>query len=223
MTEVTKPNLDSDPRPIPPWDNGHGRAPWVEHSIKTVFENPWLRIEETAVDAPTGKPCQYGLVRFKNRAIGILPIFDDGTTIIVGQMRYPLGNYSWEIPEGGVPFDELPLDGAKRELAEEAGLQAAEWQEILRLDMSNSVTDETAICYLATGLSSAYAEPDETEVLEIKRIRFSQLLKSVLCGQIRDGITVATVLKAHHMAISGGISAPLAKALLNVDPDGKDI
>ena len=102
MTEVTKPNLDSDPRPIPPWDNGHGRAPWVEHSIKTVFENPWLRIEETAVDAPTGKPCQYGLVRFKNRAIGILPIFDDGTTIIVGQMRYPLGNYSWEIPEGGV-------------------------------------------------------------------------------------------------------------------------
>ena len=202
---------------LPPWDTEEAagrRAGWKSLRHEVVFQNPWIRIESHDVVAPTGRECHYGLVRFNNRAVGVLPLYDDGTVALVGQARFALGTFSWEMPEGGVPEGEDPLDGAKRELREETGLTAANWQEILRFDMSNSVTDEIAVLYLATGLSAGESEPDETENLFAARVPFSQLLKAVIMGQVRDGLTVASVLRVHHMAVSGELPSPLREAVL---------
>ncbi|MBW8882245.1 MAG: NUDIX hydrolase [Asticcacaulis sp.] len=202
---------------LPPWDDpdsSAARAKWKSLRHEVVFQNPWIRIESHDVVAPTGRECHYGLVRFANQAVGVLPLFDDGTVALVGQARFALGTFSWEMPEGGVPYGEAPLDGAKRELREETGLTAKHWQEILRFDMSNSVTDEVAVLYLATGLQAGESEPDETENLVPARVPFSQLLKAVIMGQVRDGLTVASVLRVHHMAVSGELPSHLADAVL---------
>ena len=128
----------------PPWLRAHGR-PWARGAARVVYDNPWIRVTEYAATAPTGHPATYGLVSYKNLAIAILPLFDDGATVLVGQNRFPLMEYSWEIPEGGGPMADDPLESARRELAEETGLEAAEWREILRAQLSNSVSDERAV------------------------------------------------------------------------------
>ncbi len=205
--------MTRDPAP-PPWDTKAAARPdWRSLRHHTAFENPWVRVESHDVVAPTGKPAHYGLVHFHNQAIGVVPLHDDGTISLVGQQRFPLGRYSWEIPEGGVPHDEDPLDGAKRELREETGLVAAEWREILRMDLSNSVSDEICVLFLATGLSQAGAEPDDTEAFEYARVPFSQVLKAVILGQVRDSLTVAGVLRLHHMCTSGELPLALVEAL----------
>lgn len=206
----------TDQPDLPPWDTPEkaaARATWRSLRQQTVFENPWVRVESHDMIAPTGRPAHYGLVHFHNRAIGVLPLHDDGTVSLVGQHRFPLGAYSWEIPEGGSPHGEDPLDGAKRELREETGLIASDWREILQLDLSNSVTNEVCTLYLATGLSQADAAPDDTEAFEYARVAFSQLLKAVIMGQVRDSLTVASVLRLHHMAISGELPPHLREAI----------
>ena len=201
---------------LPPWDDA-GRAArrprWRRAAPVTAFENPWLRLEVSDAVAPTGKPARYAVVHFKNRAVAIFPLHDDGTVSLVGQSRFPLDAYSWELPEGGVPYGEDLLDGAKRELREETGLSAAEWRKILSFDMSNSVTDEAAACYLATGLTGGAVAPDDTEVFDYARIAFKTLLDAVIKGQVRDGLTVACTLRVYHMAKSGGLSPRLTRAL----------
>src|SRR4051812_25897591 len=155
----------------PSWMKPHGK-PWISHSEKLVYETPWLRVTEHATTAPTGRPATYGRVGFKNRAIAVVPLHDDGTVTLVGQNRFPFARYSWELPEGGVPFDEDPLDGAKRELVEEVGLEASDWRKILEVELSNSITDEHAFGYLAMGLTVANVAPDETEDLAMVRVPF---------------------------------------------------
>ncbi|MGA9657593.1 MAG: NUDIX hydrolase [Asticcacaulis sp.] len=164
--------------------------------------------------APTGTPANYGVVRFHNRAVGILPLFDDASVLLVGQSRFAVNSFSWEMPEGGVPFDEDPLAGAKRELREEAGLVASNWQDVLHMDMSNSVTDEVAICYLATGLSETEVEPDDTEVFEYARVPFKDVLEAIKNHQIRDSLTVVTVLRVYHMAVTGDLPSHLRDAII---------
>lgn len=204
-------------RQNPPWDpiDPAERAPWRKLRGEVVFQTPWIRVESHDVIAPTGKPAHYGLAFFQNRATGVLPLFDDGTVPLVGQMRYSIDAYSWEIPEGGAPLDEDPRDGAIRELREETGLIAGDLREILRMDLSNSVTDEACVCFLATGLSQAEAAPDDTERFDYARVPFSQLLKAVINGQVRDAITVACTLRVHHMAVTGALPAALAEAVLH--------
>lgn len=148
--------------------------------------------------------------------MAILPLFDDGTTILVGQHRFPAGDYSWEIPEGGGPLDRDPLESAQRELAEETGLQAAEWREILQAQLSNSVSDERAIGYLATGLSVAGGShrADDTEDLERVRVPFREALNAAVAGDLKDLLTVAMLLKAYHMAREGHLAPALARAIL---------
>lgn len=204
---------------LPPWDTPEkaaARTPWQTLRHHTAFENPWLRIESHDAVAPTGRPAHYGLVHFHNRAIGVLPLHDDGTVSLVGQHRFPHGRYSWEIPEGGSPHAEDPLDGAKRELREETGLVASDWREILQLDLSNSVTDEACTLYLAMGLSQRDAEPDDTEVFEYARVPFSHLLKAVIMGQVRDSLTVASVLRLHHMCATGELPPEMCAAVTKV-------
>lgn len=199
----------------PAWLRTYGQ-PWVRGPAKAIYDNPWIEVTEFAATAPTGKPATYGLVSFKNYAVAILPLYDDGTTVLVGQYRFPAGDYSWEIPEGGGPVNHDPLESAKRELAEETGLQAAEWHEVMRAQLSNSVTDEQMFGYLALGLSRARAgqEMDDTEALEVARVPFREALDAAMAGDIKDMLTVAMLLKAYHMAREGHLASAFARAML---------
>ena len=132
----------------------------------------------------------------------------------VGQHRFPLGDYAWEIPEGGAPVGSDPLEGAKRELREETGLEAANWRQALSYQLSNSVTDERGFGFVAWDLSETWPEPDVTEALSQARIPFHEALEQALVGRIQDLITVAMLLRAHHMACEGQLPASLAKAML---------
>lgn len=169
---------------------------WKTVHIDRVYDNPWIRVEHREVVNPVGKPGIYGVVKFKNKAIGILPVDDEGYIYLVGQYRYPLDEYSWEIPEGGGPLNEDPLETAKRELREETGLVAQQWKCISRIHTSNSVTDEEGFIYLATGLQSGEAEPEETEELQLKRVPLTQAVEMVMEGQITDSISMCGILMA---------------------------
>lgn len=198
----------------PDWLTRHGR-PWIRGEARQVYANPWISVTEETAIAPTGKPALYGVVAFKNRALAVLPLHEDGTVTLVGQNRLPFGDYSWEIPEGGGPLDEDPLDGAKRELLEETGLAAEEWREVLRMQLSNSVTDELAIGYLALGLSAA-AEPegDGTEDIARVRVPYREALDAAMAGQILDVLTVAMLLRGYHMAREGLLPNAVARGIL---------
>ena len=200
----------------PRWARDRQKPPaWISHDERVAFENPWLKVTVHAATAPTGRPATYGVVRFANHAVGVVPLHADGTVTLVGQRRFPLGDYSWELPEGGAPKSEDPLEGARRELREETGLQAGRWAEILRMQLSNSVTDELAFVYLATDLSGAgETDFDETERLEVVRVPFRDLLDEVLAGRVQDSLTVAGALRVHHMAVTGALDPELARAVL---------
>jgi 8-oxo-dGTP pyrophosphatase MutT (NUDIX family) len=199
----------------PAWLKSHG-TPWKRGAHRVVFDSPWLGLDEYQATAPTGNPAVYGLVRFKNYGIAAVPLHEDGTITLVGQNRFPLG-YSWEVPEGGGKLDADPLEGAKRELKEETGLVAAQWRRILTLQLSNSVTDERGFSYLATGLTQSETEPDETEDIAIARVPFREALQAVVDGYIEDSLTVASLLRLHHMAVSGELPGDLARLVLGVD------
>jgi ADP-ribose pyrophosphatase len=175
----------------------HGKEdnPWISISSRTVYENPWINVREDQVIRPDGAPGIYGVVHMKNKAIGIVPIDADGHIYLVGQYRYTLNCYSWEIPEGGGPEDEDPLQAAQRELLEETGLIAATWGELGRAHLSNSVTDEEAVYYLATDLVQHEAQPEGTEQLQIQRVPFEEALRMVLAGEITDGLSVIGILR----------------------------
>jgi 8-oxo-dGTP pyrophosphatase MutT (NUDIX family) len=185
---------------------GHDEAvnnPWKTVATAVKYDNPWIQVREDSVIRPSGDPGIYGVVHFKNRAIGVIPIDAEGYTYLVGQWRYALEQYSWELPEGGGPLEEHPLAAAKRELLEETGFRAEHWRELFRMHLSNSVTDEEAIIYLATGLEAGTATPEETEVLQVRRVHLSEALELVLSGEITDSITVAAVLRASLMSKTG--------------------
>lgn len=173
--------------------------PWKTISKERVYDNKWINVSHAEVITPTGTNGIYGTVHFKNIAIGIIPIDEEGNTWLVGQYRYALDEYSWEIPEGGCPIQMDKLDAAKRELAEEVGLAATHWQEILRMHTSNSVCDEMAVIFIAKGLSPAFAPLDDTELLQIKKLPLTKAVQLVLNGQITDSLSVAGLLKVNWM------------------------
>ncbi|RKR81230.1 NUDIX domain-containing protein [Mucilaginibacter gracilis] len=179
--------------------------PWKITSEKAIYDNPWINLTEYQVINPAGNPGIYGKVHFKNLAIGVVPLDDDLNTYLVGQYRFPLEQYSWEIPEGGGPHAEHALDAAKRELLEETGLMANKWTELQRMHLSNSVSDELSIVYLAQGLTQHQAEPEETEQLVIKKVPFEQVYQMVCNGQITDSMTVAAVLKIKIMLLQNNL------------------
>ena len=189
------------------------RNPWTTRSVSEKYANPWITVEEHDVLTPKGKPGIYGVVRPRNLAIGVLPLDGRGMTTLVGQYRYPLGQYSWEMPEGGGDKQVAPIDSAKRELREETGLVAASWLEILRLDLSNSISDERGVCFLAWDLTQRDPEPEETEELRLRHVTFSELFTMVMDGAIGDALTIATVLKAAALARAGTLPHAIARLI----------
>ncbi len=164
--------------------------PWKTLKTTIPYENPWVRIDHNEVLNPAGKPGIYGVVHFKNHAIGIVPVDKEGYTWLVGQFRYALDSYEWEIPEGGCPVGTEPLATAKRELKEETGLVAQEWTQIMEFHLSNSVTDEYGIAYLAKGLSQETAEPEETEDLTLRRLPLTEAIQMTMDGRIKDALSI---------------------------------
>jgi 8-oxo-dGTP pyrophosphatase MutT (NUDIX family) len=179
--------------------------PWKITSQKNIYDNPWLNVTEYQVINPSGNPGIYGKVHFKNLAIGVLPLDDELNTYLVGQYRFPLNQYSWEMPEGGGPLGTDPIESAKRELMEETGLTAGSWTEIQRLHLSNSVSDELSVLYLARNLQQFAAEPEETEQLIVKKLPFEEVYGMVCQGEITDAMTMAAVLKVKLLLLEGKI------------------
>lgn len=189
---------------------------WRRGKGVRMLDNPWFSVTRFAqAVAPTGAAADYHVINFKARAVGVLALHPDGTVTLVGQDRFALQAYSWELPEGGVPYSEDLLQGAMRELREETGLVAATWRPILEMNLSNASSDEYARGYLATDLSQVGADPDPTESLALARPRFRQALAMATDGRIRDSITVAMLLRAYHMAREGELDADIARAMLD--------
>jgi 8-oxo-dGTP pyrophosphatase MutT (NUDIX family) len=168
--------------------------PWTTLGRRDVYENPWIAVREDRVLRPDGQPGLYGVVHFKNRAIAVLPVDDDGSIWLVGQHRYPVGAYSWEVPEGGGPPDEEPIDTAARELAEETGLIAARLELTRVVHLSNCVSDECGYIFRATGLTRGPSRPEGTERLSVRRAGWADVLHMLREGRITDSLSVVALL-----------------------------
>lgn len=173
------------------------KSGWEMLSNKTTYENPWIRVEHHDVLNPNGQPGIYGKVHFKNIAVSVVPIDEEGNTYLVGQERYTIGQYSWELPEGGclIESGESPLDAAKRELLEETGLVAETWTCLGEVFLSNSVTDEKAVIFLAQDLQQKIAQPEETEVLQLRKLPLQEAIDLAKKGEITDALSVISLLK----------------------------
>lgn len=172
------------------------KNPWKTLSTQIVYKNPWIEVREDQVITPRGQPGIYGYVVTKP-ALGIVPLTEDLNTYLVGQYRYTLNNYSWELPEGGGHTGESLLETAKRELLEETGLSASKWTSLGTIHTSNSFTDEIATIYLAEALEQGQPKPDDTEQLAVKKIPFMEAYRMVIEGEIKDAMSVFGIFKAH--------------------------
>jgi 8-oxo-dGTP pyrophosphatase MutT (NUDIX family) len=180
--------------------------PWTILAQRSIYDNKWIGVTEFDVLNPSGGKGIYGKVHFKNLAIGILPLDGEGNIWLVGQYRFVLDAYSWELPEGGGDPGLPPVESAKRELEEETGLVASEWSLLMEMHLSNSIGDEKAFVYLARGLEQREAIPEETEELAVRKLPFEEAYRMVETGEITDSISVAGILKVKLMLLQGQLS-----------------
>ena len=173
--------------------------PWKTLSTEEKYNNPWINVREDQVINPAGNNGIYGVVHFKNKAIGIIPIDENGYTWLVGQFRYALNEYSWEIPMGGGPLSIDILESAKKELKEETGISAQKWTNLGKIHTSNSTTDEEGFVFLAQELSFGKTNFEETEDITVKKIPFSEAIKMVYNQEITDAISIIGLLKANSL------------------------
>lgn len=176
--------------------------PWKINSKQKVYSNPWIDVTHHEVTNPAGNPGIYGTVSFHNRAVGVVPIADNGDTWLVGQYRFPLDEYHWEIPMGGAPKGEDPAVCALRELREETGLRASAVRPLGRYHLSNCITDEEAFLFVASGLEEGDADTEETEVLVIRRLPFDEALTMAEDGRITDVLSVMALIRIRMLGIA---------------------
>lgn len=169
--------------------------PWRTLDSRAIYDNPWIRVTEHDVLTPGGNPGLYGVVSFKNIAVAVIPVDEKEHTWLVGQFRYPTNSYSWEVPEGGAPEGETPEDCAHRELAEETGLRARKLHPLMEMELSNCVSDERAVAFIATGLTAGAAAPEDSEMLRVFRVPLTEAFAMAMDGRIRDALSVAPLLK----------------------------
>ena len=168
-------------------------GPWRRRSRRIAYANPWIEVYHDEVDRPDGEPGIYGVVHFRSAAVAVVAVGDDGRLLLVGQHRYTLDEYSWELPEGGVAGSEDLLEGARRELREETGFRADEWRQLCRVSLSNSVSDERGAIFLATGLQPGEAAPEGTEDIAVRWATLDEVLAEIGRGEIHDLLTIAGV------------------------------
>jgi 8-oxo-dGTP pyrophosphatase MutT (NUDIX family) len=185
---------------------------FTRSSRRVAYENPWITVWHDEGIRPDGSPGIYGVVHFENLAAGVIVLDEQDRTVLVGQHRYTLDELSWEIPEGGVPPTETPLEGIQRELREETGLEASDWREIGRLVLSNSVTDERAVLFLATGLQHGEATPEPTESIRTRWVPFDQALAMTLDGRITDAMSIAAIQRVALERLTARRPGPSAAA-----------
>lgn len=183
-----------------------GGNPWTTLKSEDVYESPWIKVTKHDVLNPNGNPGTYSVTHFKNIAIGVLALDQEKNTWLVGQYRYPLEQYTWEIPEGGGKLGIDPLDSAKRELQEETGITAKKWTKIQEMYLSNSATDEFCILYLAQELSFGEAEPEDTEDLRVIKVSFEDAYRWTCEGKLNDSLTVTAILKVKLLLDEGKIA-----------------
>ena len=179
-------------------------GPWTRQSRRVVYDNPWITVWHDVVTRPDGSPGIYGVVHFANRAVGAVVMDDDDRVLLVGQHRYTLDRYSWEIPEGGVPDGEAALDGARREVREETGVEADDWREIVRFELSNSICDEAGVIYAARATGHGVASPEPSEELAIRWVAFDDALSMTTDGRITDAMTIMGLQRLALDRASGG-------------------
>jgi 8-oxo-dGTP pyrophosphatase MutT (NUDIX family) len=189
------------------------KNPWTVLSKTIAYENAWIRVDHHEVRNPAGGAGIYGVVHFKGHAIGIVPIDERGNVILVGQYRFPLGYYSWEIPQGGGHPPVPIIESGQRELREECGLIAKNWLEIIGMDLSNSVTDERGTAFLAWDLTDGPSAPEETEQLQVVRVPFWEAIERAKRGEIRDSVTLASLYRVALMALQSELPPPVAALL----------
>ena len=203
----------NDPKPASttrPAEPGEGN-PWTVLGRTEIYRDPWLAVHQHEVLNPVGRPHRYTTVHLVKFGIGVLPLDSEGCTRLVGQYRFPLRAYSWEIPEGGGDRSLAPQEGAARELKEETGLTASRWLQVLDVDMSNGLSDERAFGYLAWDLSEGEAEPEEAEVLAQRRLPLAGLYAMIDRGEIRDALTILVALRARCLAADGALPPEVAR------------
>ena len=179
-------------------------GPWTRRSRRVAYDNAWITVWHDEVARPDGSPGIYGVVHFANRAAGAVILDDDDRVLLVGQHRYTLDRYSWEIPEGGVPDDEPLLDGVRREVREETGVEADGWREIVRFDLSNSIGDETGVIFAARATGHGVASPEPSEALAIRWLPFDEALAMTSDGRITDAMTILGLQRLALDRATGG-------------------
>jgi 8-oxo-dGTP pyrophosphatase MutT (NUDIX family) len=187
----------------PPGDAHPHRNPWTRLSRRTAYDNPWITVYHDQVLRPDGQPGIYGVVHFKNLAVAVVALDNQDRVLLVGQYRYTLDLYSWEVCEGGAAPGEEPLDAARRELREETGFSARAWELLLRAHLSNSVSDEEAFCYLARDLQPGTARPEGTEQLQVRWVPFAEALDMTFRGQVTDALSVLTLQRLALRRLGG--------------------
>ncbi len=183
------------------------KNPWTITGEQPVYDNAWINVTEYKVINPNGGKGIYGKVHFKNHAIAIVPLDEQLNTYLVGQYRFPIDQYSWEIPEGGCLLGEDHLQAAQRELLEETGLKALHWEHIAEVHLSNSVSDEAGSIYVATGLLQDAPAPEETEQLVVKKVAFEEAYTMVVQGKITDMLSITAILRVKLMLLNGDLQA----------------
>lgn len=191
-------------KPLKNTTNKEEENPWTTLKKETKYDNPWINVTEHKVINPAGGDGIYGVVSFKFIAVGIVPLDEDYNTWLIGQYRYPLEEYSWEIPEGGCEIGkETVLECAQRELEEEAGLKAEKWTEILKMHTSNSVTNEVGYTLVAQGLSQGQAAPEDTEELQVKKVSLNEAVEMCMRNEITDSLSVISLFKTKMLIDRG--------------------